>query len=92
MTMYIAGMGASWKLIAGQLLASGVASLSACQDLGLRVRLGAIFWFMIAIAFGLSALSTAMRSNIRYASAICLLVLCSQTLSILYWALKRKPQ
>lgn len=90
--MYIAGIGASWQSMAGQLLVSGLASLSVCQDIGLRARVGATFWFLIAMAFGISALITATQSNIRYAPAVCIVVLCSEILLILHWALKRNSQ
>jgi len=80
MTTYIAGIGASWQSVGGQLLASGVLLLSAYQDLGLRARMGAAFWFFMAIAFGISALVTAIRANLSYAAAICVVVLCSELL------------
>ena len=41
-------IGASWKSVGGQLLASAVALLSGHQDLGLRARMGAVFGFFIA--------------------------------------------
>ena len=80
---YIAGMGACWESVGGQLLASGVLMLSGYQDLGLRARMGAGFWFFMAIAFGISALVTAIRANLSYAAAICAVVLCSEILLIL---------
>jgi hypothetical protein len=43
----------------------------------------------MAIAFGISALVTAIRANLRYAAAICALVLCSEILLILRWSLRR---
>ena len=89
---YIAGAGASWQLMAGQLLVSGLAVLSVCQDLGLRIRLGAVFWLLIALAFGISALVTAILSNLRFAPAICVVVLCAEALLILRWATKKKSQ
>ncbi len=92
MIMYIAVIGAGWQSLAGQLLVSGLALVSAGQDLGLRIRLGAAFSFLMAIAFGISALFTAIRSNIRYAPAICLVVLCAETLVMLRWAMKRNSQ
>jgi hypothetical protein len=72
-----------WKSVGGQLLASGVLLLSGHQDIGLRARMGAAFGFFMAIAFGISALVTAMRGNLWYAAAICVAVLCSETLLIL---------
>jgi hypothetical protein len=78
-----------WKSVGGQLLASGVLLLSGRQDTGLRVRVGAAFWFFMAITFGISALVTAIRANLSYAAAICAVVLCSETLLILRWWLRR---
>ena len=78
-----------WKLVGGQLLASGVLLLSGHQDIGLRARMGAAFGFFMAIAFGISALVTAMRENLWYAAAICVAVLCSETLLILRWWIRR---
>lgn len=78
-----------WGSAGGQLLASGVLLLSGHQDLGLRTRMGAVFSFFMAIAFGISALVTAIRANLRYAAAICALVLCSEILLILRWSLRR---
>jgi hypothetical protein len=92
MTTYIAGMGASWESVGGQLLASGVLLLSGYQDLGLRSRMGAAFWFFMAIAFGISALVTAIRANLSYATAICVVVLCSETLLILRRGFNKKSQ
>ena len=77
------GMSASWQAVAGQLLVSALAALSVCQDLGLRIRMGAIFWFLIAAAFGISALVTAIRSDFRFAPTICVVVLCFETWLIL---------
>jgi hypothetical protein len=78
-----------WKSVGGQLLASGVLLLSGHQDIGLRARMGAAFGFFMAIAFGISALVTAMRGNLWYAAAICVAVLCSETLLILRWWIRR---
>ena len=80
---------AGWKSVGGQLLVSGLALLSACQDLGLRVRLGAVFSFLIATAFGISALITAIQSNIRYAPAICVVVLCCEILLTIVCIVRR---
>jgi hypothetical protein len=82
-------MGAGWKSVGGQLLASGVLLLSGYQDIGLRTRVGAAFGFFMALAFGISALVTAMRANLSYAAAICAVVLCSEILLILRWWLRR---
>lgn len=61
---------AGWKSVGGQLLASGVLLLSGHQDIGLRARMGAAFGFFMAIAFGISALITAIRASLWYAAAI----------------------
>jgi hypothetical protein len=82
-TTHIAGMGASWQSVGGQLLVSGLALLSGYQDLGLRSRMGAAFGFFMAIAFGISALVTAIRASLSIAAAICAMVLCFETLLIL---------
>jgi hypothetical protein len=55
----------------------------------LRARMGAAFGFFMAIAFAISALVTAMRGNLWYAAAICVAVLCSETLLILRWWTRR---
>jgi hypothetical protein len=85
----IALVGTGWKSIGGQLLASGVLLLSGYQDIGLRTRMGAAFGFFMAIAFGISALITAVRANLSYAAVICVAVLCSETVLILGWWLRR---
>lgn len=80
---------AGWKSVGGQLLASAVLLLSGHQDFGLRAQMGAAFGFFMAIAFGISALVTAIRGNLRYGAAICAVVLCSEALLILRWLLRR---
>ena len=77
-----------WESVGGQLLASGVLLLSGYQDIGLRARMGAAFGFFMAIAFGISALASSIRGNLRYAPALCVLVLCCETLLILRWWLR----
>src|ERR1700704_5254510 len=76
---------AGWESVGGQLLASGVLLLSGYQDIGLRARMGAAFGFFMAVAFGISALASSIRGNLRYAAALCVLVLCCETLLILRW-------
>jgi hypothetical protein len=73
----ISGMSNSWVSVAGQMLVSILALLSAYQDLGLRARLGVSFWLLIAMAFGISALANAIRANLWSAIAIYALVLLS---------------
>jgi hypothetical protein len=51
--------------------------------------MGAAFGFFMAIAFGISALITAIRVNVSYAATICAIVLCSEILLILRWWLRR---
>jgi hypothetical protein len=53
--------GAGWRLVGGLLLTSAVIMVSVHQDLRLRVWIGAFFGFFMAIAFGISALVTAIR-------------------------------
>src|SRR5271156_4367098 len=64
MTAFIAAMGAGWQPIGGQLLASGVMLLCGHQDIRLGTRMGAGFWFFMALAFGISALVTATWAKI----------------------------
>jgi hypothetical protein len=78
--------------VLGQLLASGVLLLSGHQDRGLRAPIGAAFGFFMAIAFGICALYTAIRTNSWFAAAICALVLCSETWLIVRWGIKRNSQ
>ena len=61
---YIAAVGGRWRSVGGQLVASGVLLASGYQDLGLRVRIGAIFGFSMALAFGVSALATAISERL----------------------------
>jgi hypothetical protein len=82
-------VGTGWKSVGGQLLASGVLLLSGHQDIGLRARMGAAFGFFMALAFGISALITAIRANLSYAAAIWALVPCSEIFLILRWSLRR---
>ena len=67
----------------GRLLASGVILLSVYQDTGLGARVAAGLGFFMAIAFGVSALVTALQAKLSGAAAICAVVLCSETLLIL---------
>ena len=78
-----------WKSIGGQLLASGVLMLSGRQDLGLRAGMGAAFGFFMALAFGISALVTAVRARVWGGPAICAVVLCIEICLILRWCLRR---
>jgi hypothetical protein len=89
-TMYVAGVGASWWWVVGQLLTSAVILVSVKQDLGLGTRVGAALGILIATAFGISALITAIHGNIRGGVAICAVVLCFETWLILRWILRRR--
>jgi hypothetical protein len=53
-----------WQSVGGQLLASGVFMASGHQDLGLPARVGAAFSFFMALAFGVSALATAISARL----------------------------
>jgi len=88
-TTYSVDIGASWWSVGGQLAVSGLAVASGYQDLGLRARIGAAFSFFIAIAFGISALVTAIRANFPSGAAICAVVLCCETYLILRWMLRQ---
>jgi hypothetical protein len=60
-----------WESVGGELLVSGLALLSVCQDLGLRARVGAAFSFLIATAFGISPCCLSSRHCILwYLSAL----------------------
>jgi hypothetical protein len=92
MTTYVVGMRASWLSVWGQLLASGVLLLSGLPDLRLKARMGAAFSFFMALALAMSALVTAIRSNLSYAAVICAVILCFETLFILHRVLNKKSQ
>ncbi len=83
--MLIVAMGATWKALGGQLLASAVLLLSGRQDIRLRARTGAAFWFFMALAFGISALATAVWSRLWGGAAICAVVLCFETWLVRQW-------
>jgi hypothetical protein len=87
----VIALGSEWKSVGGQLLASGVLLLSGYQDMGLRAHIGAFFGFIMAIAFGLSALVTALRANLSYAAAICAVALCAESLLVVYLWFRRTP-
>jgi len=63
MSTFIVAAGVAWKSVGSQLLASGVLMLSGYQDVVLGTRIGATFWFYMALAFGISALVTAFGRN-----------------------------
>ncbi|MFZ0275824.1 MAG: hypothetical protein WA254_10405 [Candidatus Sulfotelmatobacter sp.] len=82
---YIVAVGGTWQSVGGQLLASGVLLASGYQDLGLRTRVGAAFGFFMALAFGVSALATAMRASFWGGALICGVVLCLEICLMLHW-------
>jgi hypothetical protein len=88
-TSVLALSGSGWRLVGGLLLTSAVIMVSVHQDLRLRVWIGAVFGFFMAIAFGISALLTAIRVNLRSGAAICTVVLCCEIVLILRWSLRR---
>jgi hypothetical protein len=83
--MLIVAMDAGWKALRGQLLASGVLLLSGYQDIGLRARTGAAFWFFMGLAFGISALVTAIWARLWGGAAVCAVVLCFETWVVRHW-------
>jgi len=88
-TTLVSWGGAGWKSVGGQLLASGVLLLSGYQDLGLRVRIGAAFWFFMALAFGVSAVATALGAKLWAGAAVGAAALCLETWLILRWRRQR---
>jgi hypothetical protein len=85
----IAGIAASWWLVAGQLLVTAVMLVSIKQDLQLRALIGAVFGLFMVIVFGISALFTAIRGNLRGGVWLCAVVLCFEILLIVRWILFR---
>jgi hypothetical protein len=79
----------NWQSVGGQLLASGVLLVCDYQDIGLRARIGAAFWFFMALAFGISSLATAMWARVWGGAAICAVALCFETWLILRWWSRR---
>lgn len=86
---FIVAVGGRWQSVGGQLLASGVALLSGYQDLGLRARIGAGFGFFMALAFGTSALVTAIGAKVWGGVTICAMALCLETWLIRRWRRRR---
>jgi hypothetical protein len=75
---FMVAIDGKWQSVAGQLLASGVLLLSGYQDMGLRARAraGAAFGFFMSLAFGISALVTAVWARVWCGAAICVVALC----------------
>lgn len=86
---FVLAMGAGWQSVGGQLLASGMLLLCGYQDVGLRARGGAAFWFFMALAFGISALTTAVWAKVWGAAAFCAVVLCLEAWLVLRWWSRR---
>jgi hypothetical protein len=82
--MFTTAVGGSWRSVGGQLLASGVLLLCGHQDMGSRTRIGATFWFFMALAFGTSALSTALWARFWGGVVICAVALCFEA-----WLIRR---
>ncbi len=78
-------MNTRWEQVFGQLLASGVLLLSGFQDIRLRARSGAAFWFFMALAFGVSALTTAVWAKAWWSAALCVVVLCFEAWIVRRW-------
>jgi hypothetical protein len=74
-----------WQSVGGQLLASGVLLASGYQDIGSRARIGAYFGFFMALAFGISALGTAIWAKSWGGIAVCAVALCLETWLIRRW-------
>ena len=92
LTAFMVVMGARWQSVGGQLLASAVLLLSGYQDIGLRARIGAGFGFFMSLAFGISALGTAIWTRLWGGAAICAVALCFETWLILrWWSRKTSP-
>jgi hypothetical protein len=81
-------MGAEWT-VGGQLLASVVLLLSGYQDMGLRARVGAAFWFFMALAFGVSAFGMAIWARFWGGAVTCAMVLCFESWLIRHWWSRR---
>jgi hypothetical protein len=91
LSTFALAMGAGWQSVGGQLLASGVLLLCGYQDVGLRTRIGATFWFFMALAFCVSALATALRLKLWDGAAMSVVVLCLEAWLILRWRQRRTP-
>lgn len=84
-TTFFVAMGAGWQPVGGQLLTSGVLLLCGHQDIRSSGRMGAGFWFFMALGFGVSALATSIRAKIWWGAAICVVALCFEAWLILRW-------
>jgi hypothetical protein len=86
---FILAAGGGWQSVGGQLLASSVLLVSGYQDIGLRARIGAAFGFFMALAFGISALATAIWAKVWGGAAISLLALCFESWLVRRWWSRR---
>ena len=92
LTTFLVVTGARWQAVGGQLLASGVLLVSGYQDLSWTARSSAAFWFFMALAFGISALATAIWAKVWGGIAICGVALCLEGWLILrWWSRKTSP-
>jgi hypothetical protein len=82
---FIVAVGGRWRSVGGQLLASSVLLVSGYQDMGLHARAGAVFGFFMALAFGISALVTAVWAKVWGGAAICVAALCFESWLIQRW-------
>jgi hypothetical protein len=82
---FIIAMGGKWQSLGGQLFASGILLMSGHQDIRMRNRIGGAFWFFMALAFGISALVTAIWAKAWCGVAVCAVAPCSETWLILRW-------
>src|SRR5438105_2939646 len=82
--IFVMILGASWRSVGGQLLASGVLLLSGHQDIGLRSRIGAGFSFFVALAFAISSLVTALVAKLWSGAVICSVALCLEIFFLLH--------
>jgi hypothetical protein len=87
-TPYIAGMGANWWSMGGQLFTSVVIVLSVIQDIGLRAWVAAALGSTMAIVFGVSAMVDAIRMSVPGGVAICAAVYCFESWLIVRWILR----
>ena len=73
-TTFFVAMGAGWQPVGGQLLTSGVLLLCGHQDIRSSGRMGAGFWFFMALGFGVSATTAGriVRLTVTGASGVSL--------------------
>lgn len=82
---FTAALDAGWRSVGGQLLTSGVLLLCGHQDIRMRAGIGAVFWCFMALAFGISALGTAVMAKNWWGAAAAVVALCCETWLIMRW-------